>query len=649
MKRIRIKYICSIIGLFALLSVNSFAQTSISGVINNVRSKVTGPSPVSLCASIQVADATGFVPGDKALIIQMKGAAITTTNTNTFGNVTAPNNAGNYETGIIASVAGTTITFTKELQKTYDPAGSVQLIKVLEYTDAIVAGTLNAPLWDGNTGGVIAFEVTGTLTLNANIDATGAGFRGGGLNVDALPPSTTDGPCTSNASNFYLAVGTQLAGGKGEGISDIIVGREHGQGRQANGGGGGHSNNAGGGGGANFGAGGLGGRQTSSGCLGAFGNPGLGGFALNTYYSLANAKIFLGGGGGGGHQNNRDGGVGPPSAPGGTPGARGGGIVFISANQIIGNGFSILANGQSLDTPAWGDGGGGGGGGGVILLSANSYSTAITLEARGGKGDRVYTETNRNLGPGGGGGGGVIWFNSAATDPLVTTSVLGGPSGVTYDYDVTHTAVCQCPHGAVAGSNGSVLYNLVIPSGGASCTPTPVSLIYFEAQSINNKIRLQWATAQEVNNDYFLVERSQDLLHYEKVAEVKAQAHSTIATYEAIDRHPLAGITYYRLSQYDLDGTSALLSIRAVQFNQESEALVLEAFPNPAREVFQVDLREPSENLYLSLYNAQGAELFLPYSYYEGTILLQTMSLSHGIYILKLSNGYSLQTLTFIK
>jgi hypothetical protein len=61
---------------------------------------------------------------------------------------------------------------------------------------------------------------------------------------------------------------------------------------------------------------------------------------------------------------------------------------------------------------------------------ANSYSGALTIEAKGGNGGNTDNQniTNRCYGAGGGGSGGVIYFNGAM--PAVTTSTAAGSAGL---------------------------------------------------------------------------------------------------------------------------------------------------------------------------------------------------------------------------
>ena len=69
---------------------------SISGIVNSYV-EVTGVS----ANSVNVVSTFGFSEGDKVLLIQMKGAAITTGNISDFGIITSLNNAGNFEFGSI--------------------------------------------------------------------------------------------------------------------------------------------------------------------------------------------------------------------------------------------------------------------------------------------------------------------------------------------------------------------------------------------------------------------------------------------------------------------------------------------------------------------------------------------------------------------
>src|ERR1700741_1996507 len=110
------KFKLTLILLISLLSgagIQLSAQ-SISGTIN-IYTNVTGIAT----NVVTVGSAAGFSVGDKVLLIQMKGATITTGNIPASGTITAYGNAGNYEYLTVASIAGNNITMTTNPCQTY--------------------------------------------------------------------------------------------------------------------------------------------------------------------------------------------------------------------------------------------------------------------------------------------------------------------------------------------------------------------------------------------------------------------------------------------------------------------------------------------------------------------------------------------------
>ncbi len=95
--------------------------------------------------------------------------------------------------------------------------------------------------------------VTSTLTLNADINVSGLGFKG--ANWD-LEDELYEGDCSNTNPNlyddFYYGMSPVLAGRKGEGITSVLFNSLRGKGRNINGGGGGNGKLSGGGGGGNY-------------------------------------------------------------------------------------------------------------------------------------------------------------------------------------------------------------------------------------------------------------------------------------------------------------------------------------------------------------------------------------------------------------
>jgi hypothetical protein len=205
---------------FILLNTILFAQ-NISGVVNNYAAVVNIPAcdPCSnYCNQFDVSSTAGFNVGDKVLIMQMKGATVDLTNTAAFGTINSYGNAGGYEFKTISSISGSTILFTTSISSIYNIANSIQLVRVPQYTNPTVTGTLTAQPWNGSTGGVLIFDVSGTLTLQADIDVTATGFRGGAS-------SANDNSYVYQQLDYFYNASTYLKGApKGEGIAQTVTG-----------------------------------------------------------------------------------------------------------------------------------------------------------------------------------------------------------------------------------------------------------------------------------------------------------------------------------------------------------------------------------------------------------------------------------------
>jgi len=95
----------------------------------------------------------------------------------------------------------------------------------------------------------------------------------------------------------------------------------------------------------------------------------------------------------------------------------------------------------------------------------------------------------------------------------------------------------------------------------------PIELFHFDAAALDDRVRVEWSTASEHDNDYFAVERSGDAIHYDAIGAVPGGGNSTLLrSYIFDDPRPTLGLAYYRLRQVDLDGSSSLSSVVTVEW-----------------------------------------------------------------------------------
>ena len=110
-------------------------------------------------------------------------------------------------------------------------------------------------------------------------------------------------------------------------------------------------------------------------------------------------------------------------------------------------------------------------------------------------------------------------------------------------------------------------------------SPLPLTFVKVKATPENNRIYIDWKTANETNVSRYQVERSTDAINFSKVAEVTANNLAS-NTYHWTDEHPAGSNNYYRIHSVDLDGKTSYSEVMHVAAAKSSQSISI--FPNPA-------------------------------------------------------------------
>jgi len=117
--------------------------------------------------------------------------------------------------------------------------------------------------------------------------------------------------------------------------------------------------------------------------------------------------------------------------------------------------------------------------------------------------------------------------------------------------------------------------------------PLPVSFVRFQAELINDIPSLTWVTTSERNNDYYIIERSDDAISFDSIAYVDGSGTSYQTNYYHFDddTYEQGSTCYYRIRQKDFDGSSTVSQMVSVSANlrtvTDESANIIEVFPNP--------------------------------------------------------------------
>jgi len=145
-----------------------------------------------------------------------------------------------------------------------------------------------------------------------------------------------------------------------------------------------------------------------------------------------------------------------------------------------------------------------------------------------------------------------------------------------------------------------------------SKTNLPIELVSFTGEFDNNAVVLKWATATEINNDYFTIERSTDGEEYTQIATVKGAGNSnSILNYSTIDNSPIYGTTYYRLKQTDYNGKAVTFKSIAVICSDVSSSFNVFPNPNTGNEInLSFMANNSGDNFIVNISDITGREVF---------------------------------------
>ncbi len=169
----------------------------------------------------------------------------------------------------------------------------------------------------------------------------------------------------------------------------------------------------------------------------------------------------------------------------------------------------------------------------------------------------------------------------------------------------------------------------------------PVELVNFTARQENEKVNLQWTTASENNNDYFIIQSSSDGEVFSDLDEIQGRGTTSFNTeYQTYDLKPLYGDNYYRLKQVDFDGKFTFSEIRLVNF--EGKKTTINVFPNPTK-TGKVNLNffNSNRNTTIEIRDLLGRLVFQNKVESIGNQLIEipTSHWTNGIFIIRVSNA----------
>lgn len=180
-----------------------------------------------------------------------------------------------------------------------------------------------------------------------------------------------------------------------------------------------------------------------------------------------------------------------------------------------------------------------------------------------------------------------------------------------------------------SGSGAIILEGLQQP---VDVGTLPVHLLFFTAALSNKTVLLSWSTVNEFNNDFFLVERSADGIHFNSLQQVAGKGNQVaVQTYQSVDEHPLNGKNYYRLKQTDKDGHFSYSPIVPVTLAQSIEVNV---YPNPVTQYLSLSVKQDSTSTLTYRLADVNGKMIRQEKIISSTTVISLADVSSGIYFL---------------
>jgi hypothetical protein len=265
-----------------------------------------------------------------------------------------------------------------------------------------------------------------------------------------------------------------------------------------------------------------------------------------------------------------------------------------------------------------------------------------------------------------------VWYAFTTTATTATVGVSGltcndGSSGTAQfaafsncscptTYTANYTAQ-SCFLGCAVGAGslnlaslttGQTIYIAVDGTAGDVCAwnwtvtnlTLPVGILGFKAECKEGEVIASWETATESNSGYFTLERSFDGVDFQPVATVPAARNSSsLKRYSATDKKTTGFVTYYRLSETDLNGE--VHTFNTVQVSGGCSREEFKAFAHGSTIHILSNLEDEAGVCHVNLYNAMGARVAVVEKQFEegSNETSFSVDLASGVYFLVIDKG----------
>ena len=260
-----------------------------------------------------------------------------------------------------------------------------------------------------------------------------------------------------------------------------------------------------------------------------------------------------------------------------------------------------------------------------------------------------------------------LQFVASETSVSITWWITGGAScssGVQFEaYSGTCGSLtalsssCVNPTGSTGANGifsfsgltiGNTYYIMIDGYAGNVCNYTwqaqsgilPIEIVNFKGVAYAKQNQLTWETKSEINNDYFIIEKSVDGKNFYPIGKIKGSGNSsTSITYNFSDLDINSRNSYYRIKQVDFDGKISYSFTITVERNEK----LIYIYPNPSEGLLNFNFNNlPTGQYQIKYTNILGVTIIEEITLNSNSSSLKSdefKRLPNGIYIITVVNN----------
>ena len=212
--------------------------------------------------------------------------------------------------------------------------------------------------------------------------------------------------------------------------------------------------------------------------------------------------------------------------------------------------------------------------------------------------------------------------------------------------------------GSTGGGNARIsvddlVQNAPVIGCGVQALTLPVQLTSFVGSLNNNKIRLQWAVAENEDADHFEVEKSEDGQDFMTAAVVMASTKPGSESY-SLNEIMKSEKIYYRLKIFDNNKTITFSKTLVFETKTVSNTSGFRIVNNPATDKLSLSFTSANnQSLDIKVYDLSGRiQMNQKVNVYQGANLISlplASAFETGMYAVEVSNGSERLTSKFVK